>query len=70
MELKSAEDHLREARAAVGRKNAEDALALANKAELDAQLAQAKLERQQAERAAAEVKAATDSLRQETERPK
>lgn len=70
MELKSAEDHLRDARAAVDKKNAEDARALANKAELDAQLAQAKLERQQAEKAAAEVKAATDSLRQESERPK
>ncbi|MEZ5564659.1 MAG: DUF4398 domain-containing protein [Gammaproteobacteria bacterium] len=68
MELRSAEDNLRNARSAVTSKKADRARALAEKAELDAELAQAKLRRQQAERAAAEVQAATDSLRQESER--
>lgn len=68
-ELDAGEERLRKARDAAARGDDEEARRLARHAELDAALAEAKVRRQQAETAAAEMRAAIADLEAEAARP-
>lgn len=68
LELKSANDNLQKARNAAEEGEDREAINLARRAEADAEVAEAKARHQQAQKAVAEVKSSTETLRQEAER--
>ena len=68
MELQRAKDHLEQAKQAVKDSDDKPAQRLAQQAELDVELAVAKSQQATARKAAAELQASIQQLRQETER--
>ena len=68
MELQRAKDHLEQAKQAMKKNDDKPAQRLAQQAELDVELAVAKSQQATARKAAAELQASIQQLRQETER--
>ena len=68
LELRKARSHIQQARQAVDQENYEEAQRLAEKALVEAQLAQAKADAQVAQNTLAEMRDSIDTIRREAER--